>query len=162
MTDNTLKPADNPMKFFEGSRGLQASEAPKTKEEAAQRTVEAYREDLAKIADPQQRGKAEAALRAYAQETFGATDKYVDKIKASQERWQKTLNSLGEKNPIRIAGEHAYSALQRRNRGKLGGMILSEGQKPANIIASAQKASAAYKQRQHSQRQPEKDNDRER
>jgi len=161
MTDNTLKPAANPMKFFEGSRGLQAREDPKTKEEAAERTVEAYREHLDKIADPRQRGKAEAALRAHAEKTFGATDKHVDKIKASEELWEKTLNSLSEKNPIRIAGEHAFAAVQRRNRRKLGESVLSEGRKPANILARAQKASAAYKQRQHSQ-QPEKHNDRER
>src|SRR5271165_2379052 len=98
MTDKTAKPAPNPMKFFEGSPGSQGSEDPKTKEEAAQRTVEAYREDLDKIADPRQRGKAEAALRAHAEKTFGATDKYVDKIKASRELWEKTLNSLNEKN----------------------------------------------------------------
>jgi len=162
MTDNTEKPESNPMKFFEGSRGLQQREPPKTKEEAAQRTVEAYREDLDKIADPRQRSKAEAALRAHAKKTFGAIHKHVDKIAATEERWEKILNSLGEKTPVRIAGEHAFSAVQSRNRRKLGERVLSVVRKPDNILARAQKTSASYKERLHSQRQVEKDNDRER
>jgi hypothetical protein len=161
MTDNTLKPEANPMKFFEGSRGSEEREDPKTKVEAAERTVEAYREELDKIADPRQRAKAEAALRVHAEKTFGATDKYVDKIHVSRERWEKILDSLNEKNPIRIAGQHAYAAVKRRQNGKLMGKVLSEGRKPANILTRAQKASAAYKQRQ-TQNQPGKDLDRER
>jgi hypothetical protein len=161
MTDNSIKSEANPMKFFEGSRGLDEREAPKTKEEEAERTVETYREKLNQIADPRQRAKAEAALRADAKKTFGATDKHVDKITASRERWEKILDSLNEKNPIRIVGEHAYAAVKRRQSAELVGMVRSENRKPANILARAQKASAAYKQRQ-TQNQPGKDLDRER
>jgi hypothetical protein len=87
--------------------------------------------------------------------------RYVDRVRASQTKWEKTLNGLSEKNPVRAAGELAYAALQRRQHGKIGSMVLKEARQPADILARAQKASASYNQKA-AKAQPVKDHDRER
>jgi hypothetical protein len=157
------KAVPTPMNFFKSSPSPDHPDLapPKTREEAAQRTVDAYRDDLDKIADPAQRAHAEAKLRGHAIKAFGVVDRYVDKVHANQTKWEKTLNGLSEKNPVRAAGELAYGALQRRQHGKIGSMVLKEGRQPADILARAQKASASYKQKA-AKAQPVKDHDRER
>lgn len=153
----------NPMKFFNSSPSPDQPglAPPKTREEAAQRAIESHRDDLDKIADPAQRADAEAKLRNHAMKTFGVVDRYVDKVRASQTKWEKKLNGLSDKNPVRAAGEVASGALQRRQRGKIGGMVLKEGRQPSEILARAQKASASYKEKTP-EAQPLKDHDRER
>ena len=102
----------------------------------------------------------ETLIRSHAEKDFAATGKAVERVKAIQARWEQKLNSMSEKNPVRIVGEHAYSALERRQQGKIGGMVLKSARKQADTITRAQKASAAYRQRQQSQ--PSKDNEHER
>lgn len=157
------KAEPNPIKFSKSSPSPDHPDLapPKTREEAAQRAVEAHRDDLDKIADPTQRANAEAKLRDHAMKTFGVVDRYVDKVRASQTKWEKKLNGLSEKNPVRAAGELANAALQHRQRGKIGSMVLKESRQPANILARAQKASASYKQKA-AKAQPVKDHGRER
>jgi hypothetical protein len=70
------KAGPNPMNFFKSSPSPDHPDLapPKTREEAVQRTVDAYRDDLDKIADPAHRADAEAKLRDHAMKTFGVVD----------------------------------------------------------------------------------------
>jgi len=61
------------------------------------------------------------------------------------------------KNPVRIAGERVRKAVQRLQNAQIGGMVLKSARKQADTITRAQKASAAYRERQ----QIAKDKDRE-
>jgi len=156
------KPDPNPMKFFEGAQ-QHNQPSPKTKEEAGQLAVDARYHELENISDPKEREKAEKALRAHAEKTFGATDRYVDKVRDSQAKWEQRLTSLSEKNPLRTAAAPVVRAVQRQQRQKIGSMVLQSARKNAAIITRAQKNSEAFRQRQaQAQNQPGKDNDRER
>lgn len=135
--------------------------APKTREEAGQRAVDARYHELEKIADPQEREKAEKALRSHAEKTFGATDKAVEKLRATQARWEEKLGSLNNKSPIKAAAAPVLRAAQKRQRAKIGGMVLKSARKDAAIITRAQKASKTFRQRA-AQSRPTKDLDRER
>jgi hypothetical protein len=152
------KPDPNPMKFFE--KDQPARESANTKEEAGQRAVEARYHELEKIADPQQREKAEKALRAHAEKTFGMPLGYIDKAVARQNRWEDKLHSLNEKNPLRAAGTSILNTLDQRHRRKISSMVLDSAHKSAAIITRAQKTSEKFRQRQ-AQNQPGKDIDRE-
>lgn len=152
------KPDPNPIKGVEGAR--QSDPAPKTREEAGQYAVDARYHELEKITDPQQRERAESLIRSSAEQDFAATGKAVERLKASQARWEQKLNSMSEKNPVRIAGQRVYNAVQRRQHAQIGATVLKSARKQADILTRAQKASAAY--RQHQQSQPAKDNERER
>lgn len=80
---------DNPMNFFPGARDYNAP--PCSKEEAVQRAIENRREDLEKIADPNQRKEAEIVIRGLAESVFAETDTHVDKVKAFQQGWYSIL-----------------------------------------------------------------------
>ena len=151
------KPDPNPVNV-EGAR--QNDPTPKTREEAGQYAVDARYHELGKIADPQQREQAESLIRSHAEKDFVSTGKAVERLKASQARWEQKLNSMSEKNPVRVAGQRVYKAVQRRERAQIGASVLKSARKNADIITRAQKASASFKQR--AQSQPAKDNERER
>lgn len=150
----------NPMKSFEGAQP-QDHPAPKTKEEAGQLAVDARYHELEAISDPNQREKAEKALRAHAEETFGATNKAVDKVRDTQARWEEKLNSLNDNSRLKAAAAPVLRAVQKRQRAKIGSMVLKNARKDAAIITRAQKASKEFRQRA-SQSQPSKDLGRER
>ena len=137
------KPDPNPMKFFEGAQE-QNQPGPKTREEAGQLAVDARYHELEKISDPKEREKAEKALRAHAEKTFGATDRYVDKVRDSQAKWDQRLTSLSEKNPLRTAAAPVVRAVQRQQRHKIGSMVLQSARKDAAIITKAQKNSGSF------------------
>ena len=155
------KPDPDPVKSFEGAQ-QQNQPGPKTKEKAGQLAVDARYHELENISDPKEREKAEKALRAHAEKTFGATDRYVDKVRDSQAKWEQRLTSLSEKNPIRTAAAPVVRAVQRQQRQKIGSMVLQSARKNAAIITTAQKNSEAFRQRQAQNPQPGKGNDRER
>ena len=159
--DSPGKKSDpNPTKSFEGAQ-QQDHPAPKTKEEAGQLAVDARYHELEKISDPKQREKAEKALRAHAEKTFGTTDKAVEKVRATQARWEEKLNSLNDNSRLKAAAAPVVRAVQKRQRVKIGGMVLKNARKDAAIITRAQKASKTFHQRA-AQSQPGKDLDRER
>jgi hypothetical protein len=135
--------------------------SPKTREEAGQRAVDARYHDLEKIAEPKERERAENTLRLHAEKTFGATGRALEKLKATQARWEDKLRSLNDKSPLKAAAAPVLRAAQRRQRAKIGGMVLKDARKDAAIITRAQKASKAFRQRA-AQSQPAKDLDRER
>ena len=148
-----------PAKFLDADQ--QTQPAPKTKEEAGQLAVDARYHELEKIADPKQREKAEKELRSHAEKTFDTTDKAIEKLRATQARWTEKLNSASDKSSVKSAAAPALPAVEKRQRAKIGGMVLKNARKDAAIITRAQKASKAFRQRA-AQNQPAKDLDRER
>jgi hypothetical protein len=60
-----------------------------TKEEAGQLAVDARYRDLERIADPQQRAKAESLIRSCAEEDFTAIGSAVERAKARQAQWEQ-------------------------------------------------------------------------
>ena len=153
------KSAPAPTKFLDGDQ--QRYPTPQTKEEAGQLAIDARYHELEKITDPKQREKAEKALRSHAEKTFGTTNKAVEKLRATQARWEQKLDSLNDKSPLRAAAAPVLRAVQKRQRAKIGGMVLKDARKDAAIITRAQKASKGFRKRE-AQSQPGKDLDRER
>ena len=151
------KPVPDPMKSFEGAT---ERPAPKTREEAGQLAIDMRHDELDRIADPQQREKAEKALRSHAEKTFGTTGKVVEKARATQARWEQKVNSMSEKSPLRAAAAPVFRAVQNKQHQKIGRMVLKDARKDAAIITRAQKTSETFRQRQ-AQNQPGKDIDRE-
>ncbi len=143
-----------------GSRAEKPDANPKAREEAGQLAVDAHYHELEKIADPQQRAAAEKALREHAEKSVPATGKAVEQAKAAQAKWEQRLNSLGENNPARIAGEKVRTAIQRRQNTRIAANVIKAARKDADIITRAQKASTSFRQR--AQNQPARDIDRER
>jgi hypothetical protein len=148
-----------PAKFPETDQ--QQFPAPKTREEAGQLAVDARYHELEKITDPKEREKAEKALRSHAEKTFGTTDKAIEKLRATQARWAEKLNSANDKSSLKAAAAPELPAVEKRQRAKIGGMVLKNARKDAAIITRAQKASKTFRQRA-AQSQPTKDLDRER
>ena len=135
--------------------------APKTKEEAGQRAVDARYHELENITDPKQREKAENDLRSHAEKTFVTTGRALEKLRATQARLQENLNSPKDKNLLNAAAAPVLRAAQKRQRAKVTGMVLKNARKDAAILTRAQKASKTFRQRT-AQSQPAKDLDRER
>jgi hypothetical protein len=152
------KPDPGPAKFFEGAN---QRPAPKTREEAGQLAIDMRHDELDRIADPQQREKAEKDLRSHAEKTYGTMGKIVEKARTTQARWEQKINSMSEKNPLRAAAAPVFRAVQNRQHQKIGRMVLKDAHKDAAIITRAQKTSETFRLRQ-AQNQPGKDIERER
>ena len=148
-----------PAKFLDADQ--QSQPAPKTKEEAGQLAVDARYHELERITDPKQREKAEKELCSHAEKTFGITDKAIEKLRATQARWTEKLNSASDKSSVKSAAAPALPAVEKRQREKIGVMVLKNARKDAAIMTRAQKASKTFRQRAP-QNQPAKDLDRER
>ena len=160
MNSPRKKSDPDPMRFPEGAE-QQDRPAPKTREEAGQLAVDARYHELENISDPKEREKAEKALRSHAEKTFGTTDKAVEKVRATQARWNEKLNSLNDKSPLRAAAAPVLRAVQKRQNVKIAGMVLKNARKDAAIITRAQKTSKTFRARA-AKNQPGKDLDRER
>jgi hypothetical protein len=148
-----------PEKYPDGDQ--QRQPAPKTREEAGQLAVDARYHELEKLTDPKLREKTENAIRSHAEKTFGITDKAVEKLRATQARWEQKLNSLNDKSPLKAAAAPVLRAVQKRQRAKIVGTVLKNARKDAAIITRAQNNSKTFRQRA-AQSKPGKDLDRER
>jgi hypothetical protein len=156
-------PESNPMNFFAGAEREQSP--PNNKEEAGQRAVDNRREDLDQIEDPNKRKEAETALRGLAEQVFGETDNYINKVKATQQGWYRILESLSEKNPLRSVGEKVLRTVQDHQDARIDKIVKNEGMKEARqadaLLASAKDVAQSFKDRQQKSG-PSKDLDRER
>lgn len=142
--DSSKESDPNPMGFFENKNHPDPIE-----------------EGLQKIVDPEQRKLAKDAISSYDKSSAAATEKFVEKAKASQAIWEQKLNSMSERNPVRIVGEHVYGALQTYQNRKIGTMVLKSRQKRQAMLGRAQELAEQFRKRQ-AQDSRTKDDDRER